>query len=230
MRHTAIAILAVASTVVAWWKFTEPARLRAAYRLGDIVSGYLVQAEGCLTTRQAYARDYAGSIATEYISKTCDAHDWNTLCGIVRHRRDFIAPRLQHSVVVHTRLGDTAESIDIAALWEAAWPCPELCEYVRPRAFYTEVAIPAMKYMNVTTVVLVGSSLHCTKTMGCGSANSEWYRAKLTSLLRKENFRVRVRWNQAADDDFLLMANAKILVRSGGGFSGAAAHCAAIVV
>lgn len=214
-----VVVVAVGCGGAAWWHATRAGRLRASYRLGDTINGYLAAEHGgCQPLRRWLAANYPGSIADAYAAATCKANNWAVLCDIIRSR----APPRADTAVVHMRLGDVAESADIAAVWRGRRPC----SYIYPRAFYTERVIPELSARNVTTVVLVGSSRHCTRVRGCRSSHSQWYRAQLTQLLRSRGFAIRNRWNQPADDDFMVMATAGVFVPSGGGFSAAAARCA----
>jgi hypothetical protein len=225
MRQAPTALVIIVGVVAWWWHAGRAVRLRRDYRLGDVVSGYLLSKHGCTALKYDYSTKYPCSIATKYLRQTCMPQNWDALCAIAH--REPGARDDRGKTVLHLRLGDVAERSEIKALWAAKWPCTQRdCEYVRPKSYYVSNILPGLVAANVSSVVVVGSSAHCARPAGCHSTNSIWYRNKLVSLLQHRGYRVDLRWNHDADDDFVTMASARLFVPGGGGFSAAAARCA----
>ena len=83
------------------------------YRLGDVVKHHGVPKKW---------QPPSTSIAAEYLRRTELENDFDVLATIVRERRATVVPPPPGTVVVHLRLGDTADLYDTTTLWKEGSP------------------------------------------------------------------------------------------------------------
>ena len=235
--HRAVYAIGGCLLVAALWLRINPPpnKLKSNYRLGDLVKGHFFRTVGCASIRAQYYREYPGSIATAYARRTCEGNNWNVLSGIVNRRT---SPAAVADAVIHVRLGDVAERVNVESAWASTEKCTSVypssgkvpaCWYIRSAQFFKTVVIPTLIARNASSVHLIGSSHHCILRVrrACQSRNSEWYRDQATTLFKEAGFSVTWSWNQPPDSDFMRMATSRVFVQSGGGFSDSAAHCVA---
>jgi len=184
------------------------------YRLGDMInieSGpYSRHGKGGF---EFHLKKHPDSIATEYMLKTKKSKDFDTLLSIVNNRK---SQKIQNdTLVVHLRIGDVIdyspnsvnEFLSDYLLYNNGYA------YVKPIKYYTNI-IDSIKNYSIKNVLFIGG-FH---TEGNHEKSME-YVDSIKSYFEENGFKCATRINHNADDDFIIMANSKYFVPSGGEFS-----------
>lgn len=226
---------------IAMWCSHEP------YRLGDYVrrtGGFEQSLEGTLRFILYGKMQNKDSIVRRYGDLTHQAVNVPVLSDIVVTRQASNALP-QYDIVFHLRLGDVidnhkrsvddfisgmydvqyTEGLSISATntkqWKGSACTHDDCVsegYVKPFRYFDAI-IKDIPHSQQDVVLVSGSHVH-TKNPN----KSQEYLARFREWLETQHgFRVRVRWNEDPDDDFVVMSTAKYFVSSGGGFSTLAA-------
>lgn len=206
------------------------------YRLGDFFlrqSFFRNRPNGA----QWYFREHPDSLVGQYLHATTEDGDYELMAGLIRDSpiREANTPD-PDAVVVHLRVGDIFENSpgalrfmhpkermpkhwDIPAFFEGhlgAEPGWEkaLQHYIMPRASYEDI-LPDLRAKGVSSVTLVAGSHYRYDSYPRSSQYidlvSDWFYSK--------GFDVDYRFGRPPDDDVIYMAQARVFVQSGGGFS-----------
>ena len=179
---------------------------------------------------------WPNSLVSRYVRSSfgCDP-DYAAMTRLIRDEPvvDTSLDGRSDVAVVHVRVGDVIE--DPGNLRWAVTPCPEdwdvrayfdgepvytdawravIERYVMKRRFY-EDHIPHLKRVGVRKVVLVGGSHRRFDAF----PRSSQYVDLVRDVFRANGFEVTARLGQLPDADVVVLARAKYLLRSGGGFS-----------
>ena len=208
------------------------------YRIGDYVRR--IPSFDEYARYNMYGLLYVDRIVGAYYRATSKPMDIDVLADIVR-RRDGGPTTAQ--AVVHLRLGDVIDdhprSVDDFLRGNYTLPADYASDgahggeahgfeaYVYPSRYYDKVADYLWRETAIRRVLLVSGTHRAT----AHPEKSQQYLRAIATLFeqggrgpaRGGGFVVTVQWNHPADDDFCTMANAGVLVRSGGGFSRLAA-------
>ena len=178
-----------------------------AYRLSDIVNGYMRRHSGSNFTERICIRwpDTLGCACLR--QKKCST---SFICAAAARVVPSDHPP-RDSLVVHLRLGDVLD-----------WPYYRYhkrcnahrgCQYVLPLRTYETFRIP-----NVSSAVLLGDP-HYRFREEFGNGRSIAYRDNVSAILRKRGLRVHVRPPGFPDDDLMYAMNARYLLLGKGGFA-----------
>lgn len=189
------------------------------YRLGDVVSGYIVLEQGWPEVWRRYTTLFPNSIATEYLAATRESYQYDLLCNIVKtrgtHSSDLPS---EDDIVVHVRIGDIAFGTG-ESLWRDG------NTYTKNSTYYEGIA-DRLKSTNSSKIVIVGSNIR----MGGNNKpdlveTSDEYKKLISSFFHRLGFSVSGRWERDPDKDFIFMSHAKVFVKSGGGYSQSLSEC-----
>lgn len=185
------------------------------YRLGDMIniesgpSNRYDKKKGF----EFHLKNYPDSIATEYMLKTKKSNDFDTLLSIVNNRK---SQKFQNdTLVVHLRIGDVIDDSNksVNELLSDYVLFNNGHSYVKPKKYYTNI-LDSIKNYSIKNVLFIGG-FHKKGN----HEKSMKYVDSIKSYFEENGFKCATRINQNADDDFIIMANSKYFVPSGGGFS-----------
>jgi hypothetical protein len=188
---------------------------QSGYRLGDMILLSKSNKWSRYNTSSGFdyhLRHYPNSIATEYMLKTNQPNDYNTLIKIIQTRK--ITNIYNNYLIIHLRLGDVIKDSPFS-IYELLYSnkTNHFSKYIKQMSYYQNISNLANKY-NIKKIVIV-TGFH---TKGPYTKSYE-YINKVKSFFEKNGFQVSIRIDNNPDDDFLLMCNAKYFTPSGGGFS-----------
>jgi hypothetical protein len=155
-----------------------------------------------------HVKKYPNSIATKYMKRTRKSQDYEVLNEIIdeeikknmdNNRTLLILPQ-DDEIVIHVRIGDAIEY--------------NFVQYVKPLSYYTEKVKQFKKYTNSKSIVIVAGShkdINLDKSMK--------FLKELQKTLENNDYKVTIKLNNPADDDFLFMTNSRYFISSGGHFS-----------
>eukprot|EP01084_Bolivina_argentea_P315587 546788_1 len=177
------------------------------YRLGDMVQ---LDRDMRWQGHQYHKLFYPTSIATEYIERTNEKKDYETMLQIINNRTLDALPS-NDSLVVHLRTGDVidlskysvAELLSSQHLYRGH-------KYSRPLSFYQYVLNKlAILHTNVSDVILV-TGFHFNQN----HEKSMQYIAGIKQFFETNGYNTALRMTDP-DSDFLFMCNSKYFVKSG---------------
>ena len=185
--------------------------------------------------RQFHHTRFPGSIVAKYVNASGGRGDFKLLHRIIQNDTRFGST----GCIVHLRLGDVIDkaTAGVARMWHD-WTMSPIKEgdklvfinrfYVLPRACFTQL-IPKLRQHKCSNLTLV-TSLHRAFSAGptqhvLGDApQSCEYTELVRATFESHGIRVALRVNHTTDDDIRFMYAARVLVKSGGGFSTLMAH------
>eukprot|EP01084_Bolivina_argentea_P284712 488019_1 len=180
------------------------------YRLGDMYGN-----KKWRTDKWGYAYHkprFPDSIAVEYMDKVSNDTQWgniNLLLNIIKHKKQLYPSH--NTLVIHLRVGEVLEKKDY--LTTDFYPHKILN---KPSAVF-EHFHKNITSNNITTIALVsglyenyGDPFH-TKSIDYIIKIKEWFET--------HNFKVYIRLNENADQDFMYMSNSKYFMQNIKGFS-----------
>ena len=163
------------------------------------------------------------SIATEYLKSTFKKDDMKTLFKILKKRTQSHHIPSKNEIVIHLRLGDVLshfqneKNISKEDILFKELSNSKIRRYVPNINFFKYVIDEIKKKkINLNKITLV-YGFHVKHKKNLEKTN--YYINNLKKLFLNNNFKVKLRSNENADDDFLYMSNASFFVSSGGNFS-----------
>jgi hypothetical protein len=176
------------------------------YRLGDVVKGYMWKNDKKLYNN--YHNLYNNTLASKYIKNIKDLPDekkWNNIEILDK----IIKNESKKNVSLHLRIGDVIgnykkKNNTFERLQKSIY-------FYQPSVY--EKIIKELKNKGVKEIHIFYSS-HTI-----WDSNSSKYIKIIKDIIYKNNIRIIDKKTGNPDKDFIKMANAKIFIKSGGGFS-----------
>ena len=168
------------------------------YRLGDVIGN------NSLTTEYLNKLEtiYKGSIADEYHNKTKNSkrrNNFTILFDIIKRRSKYVKLR---ECVIHLRLGDVMSPVTHHKYKVSYEQYERLIKYLK------------INYSHLKEITIVGGA-HYSRYL----KESLIFVNSLIKLFKNNEYKINIRLGNNPDDDFLIMCNSNIFIKSGGGFS-----------
>tara|TARA_Y100000991_G_scaffold186658_1_gene151316 strand:+ start:228 stop:1019 length:792 start_codon:yes stop_codon:yes gene_type:complete len=181
------------------------------YRLGDVVKGFFFY-----TNDKKYLENlkilYPDSIGCDFYQKTNGAPNNEILFNIIQTRSQYVN---KTNCVLHLRLGDVVNDGDNPDELPLRWQNQSSKgNYNYDYYTYEKLINYIKKNYNVDELTLIAGA-HRDLNLD----NSLTFLNKIKNLLISNGIKVNIRIGNNPDDDFLIMCNANIFCRAGGGFS-----------
>ena len=197
-----------------------------AYRLGDIIKGYIKQNEP--ENFKWHSIEHPESIAAKYIKSTKEDNNLDVLTKIINepeyipfHNNDA------NSLAIHLRTGDIIDDYtehSIQDLLEKSGLVQHAgLSYVKTKEYYKNVIKKIKEYnknsgTKITKIIFV-TGFHMPYGNRSNNRSIE-YISEVLKIFNDNNFKnIDVRIGNHPDNDFVFMTTSKHFAPSGGGFS-----------
>ena len=200
------------------------------YRIGDILARPLVVNMNELV--EYHTKTYPDSLASRYSQKTNERNKYNVLLDCIRETNNTsivetnkILP-LDHTYVIHIRVGDVIEFSDSSVHDILSKPCyyqqfgdKKISftiyknNYSKPLSYFDEKLEKIKSYPIKEVVLVAGSHFPIDFT------KSSRYLNCIKLYIEQHGYHVTLRIGRVPDDDILFMSHAPYFTPSGGGFS-----------
>ena len=212
-RENGVVILLVIGFILVIYVFYKKNKGKwLDYRLGDILRGWLKK-NGSTKYLNNIEKKLPNSIAAKYLKETKNLEPkiyYNIIKSILKDLQ-YEKPN-DDDIIIHLRIGDSIQDSNNNSI-----------NYLQNKngEVYATIVENLEKTLylldNKNRCVLVyGTHLKLSKKQ---KENTKLYLEKIRKLLKKYNFKFIERINGNPDEDFYYMANSKIFIKSGGGYS-----------
>ena len=176
------------------------------YRLGDVVKGYFKKTE--FDYFDYLQSHFKNSIANEYYLKTNGYENKSVLHEIIQSRSKNL--KFKNINCLHIRLGDVVSDGNK----------PDLPNYNRliynlSLDKYEIIANKLKNEFDVNEITIIGGAHLKSSNLN----ESLKFINNVKNILLKYNIKVNIRLGNDPDEDFLIMCNSDLFVKTGGGFS-----------
>lgn len=193
------------------------------YRLGDVVKFNKDYFHDIYP--EIYRKKFPKSIATEYFTKTYRQKDYRTLAKIVSNRKHIKVD--SRTIVIHLRLGDVVNRsyLTVDKLFKRGFCNFCFGKYLHPISHYDRILRKTRNLDNMNDneekqkILIVTGFHNVKKNLSIEHKKSLRLLEKFVKHFQDQNYIVETRVNNNPDEDFLLMCNANLFIKSGGGYS-----------
>ena len=182
------------------------------YRLGDILRGWLKK-NGSTKYLNNIEKKLPNSIAAKYLKETKNLEPkiyYNIIKSILNDLQ-YEKPN-DNDIIIHLRIGDSITDINNNSINYLKNANNEVYATIIENL---EKTLQLLDKKN-RCVLVYGTHINLSKKQ---KENTKLYLNKIRELLKKYNFKFIEKINRNPDEDFYYMANSKIFIKSGGGYS-----------
>ena len=185
------------------------------YRLGDIIRGYFTNNINNKNIKylKNLNKKYKNSLGHKYYQKTKGKENLNELFKLIENESKKL--KLKFDICMHIRLGDVIIDGDNPHILPEKYK--DKPQYNYSLDTYNKLFYSLKSNYNVNKILIFGGGHRKLNKKQKNESNK--FILNIKKLCINNNINTEFRLGNNPDEDFLLMSNSKIFIKTGGGYS-----------